>query len=202
MRGGHCCQGAGGAAAGQQWGAAAAGGRAAGRGAARQGGRQAAGARAATAGGAPAAGAAAAASRPAAAGGPHLRLAPRRDRTPGAGGAQIFDFTHCSGCVTPLLWRRLALWHEAELAGWHGPIPAKLWDMLQCDMLQINRLDKDNDGLRDENNRLATLLAERQPLVDRLHATVDDLQEVVPPKQPLWLGALLAPCRHCMSADR
>ncbi len=53
--------------------------------------------------------------------------------------------------------------------------------MLQCDMLQINCLDKDNDGLRDENNRLATLLAERQPLVDRLHATVDALQEVAPP---------------------
>jgi hypothetical protein len=91
--------------------------------------------------------------------------------------------------TTHLLWRQHALLHEAELAGRHGPIPAKLWDMLQCDTLQVNRLDKDNDGLRAENNRLATLLAERQPLVDRLHATVDALQEVAPPKKPLWLGA-------------
>lgn len=39
-------------------------------------------------------------------------------------------------------------------------------------------MDRDNDGLRDENNRLATLLAERQPLVDHLHHTVDTLQQV------------------------
>lgn len=45
-------------------------------------------------------------------------------------------------------------------------------------LLQVNRLDKDNDALRAENNRLATLLAEREPLVDGLRDTVDHLQEV------------------------
>ena len=69
-------------------------------------------------------------------------------------------------------------------------------------MLQVNRLDKDNGGLRDENNRLATLLAERQPLVDHLRSTVDALQEVAPPEQPLLaertFGSLLmcTACQH------
>ena len=44
---------------------------------------------------------------------------------------------------------------------------------------QVNRLDRDNGGLRAENNRLATIVAERQPLVDTLRDTIDDLREVV-----------------------
>ena len=43
---------------------------------------------------------------------------------------------------------------------------------------QVNRLDRDNGGLRAENNRLATILAERQPLVVRLRDTIEDLREV------------------------
>ena len=43
---------------------------------------------------------------------------------------------------------------------------------------QVNRLERDTGGLRAEINRLATIVAERQPLVDRLRDTVDDLREV------------------------
>ena len=42
----------------------------------------------------------------------------------------------------------------------------------------MNRLQRDVGGLRDENNRLATLVAEKQPLVDRLHATIAALYQV------------------------
>lgn len=46
-------------------------------------------------------------------------------------------------------------------------------------MLQVNRLERDIVAMREENNRLATLAAERQPVTDRLNETISNLQQVL-----------------------
>lgn len=56
-----------------------------------------------------------------------------------------------------------------------GAAESTVMERCATTMLQVNRLDKDNDALRAENNRLATLLAEREPLVDSLRDAVDHL---------------------------
>jgi hypothetical protein len=43
----------------------------------------------------------------------------------------------------------------------------------------VNRLEKDLSAMRDENNRLATLVADRQPVTDQLNRTISNLQQVL-----------------------
>lgn len=45
--------------------------------------------------------------------------------------------------------------------------------------MKVNRLERDIVAMREENNRLATLAAERQPVTDRLNETISNLQQVV-----------------------